>query len=434
MRVALSVSAVSNLIDSDPVVEEVPKQEIFLARQPILDGQKRLKGYELLFRGGHVNSADISNDMHATSTVLANAFGGFGMQSVLGAVDGYLNVDHSFVMSDLVDLLAPEQIVLELVESVSASPELLERLRALRAKGFRVALGDYAGQLERFTQFASCIDILKVNMVLHPRAGLAQTVRAVNATKVTLLAEKVETQDDFRDAQQLGFKLFQGYHFARPEMLVSKVSGQPEKVQILKLLNLILTDASILAIESELKRHPVLSINLMRLVNSVAMGNRVKITSVRHAVTILGQRQLRNWLQLMIYTSRGGEDCGTNPLLQMAASRAKLMELMMRRYEGASEAMIESAFMTGMLSLVDVLLNMPLETIVAELALAEDVKVALIDGAGRLGTLLKITQLVDGQNEGALRPLLADVPVDGLEGLFLLEMEAFAWANAISMA
>jgi EAL and modified HD-GYP domain-containing signal transduction protein len=217
-------------------------------------------------------------------------------------------------------------------------------------------------------------------------------------------------------------------------MLVSKVSGQPEKVQILKLLNLILTDASISAIESELKRHPVLSINLMRLVNSVGMGNRVKINSVRHAVTILGQRQLRNWLQLMIYTSRGGEDCGTNPLLQMAASRAKLMELMMRRYEGASEAMIESAFMTGMLSLVDVLLNMPLEAIVVELALAEDVKAALIDRAGRLGTLLKITQLVDGQNEGALRPLLADVPVDGLEGLFLLEMEAFAWANAISMA
>jgi EAL and modified HD-GYP domain-containing signal transduction protein len=118
----------------------------------------------------------------------------------------------------------------------------------------------------------------------------------------------------------------------------------------------------------------------------------------------------------------------------MAASRAKLMELIMRRYDDASEAMIESAFMTGMLSLVDVLLNMPLDAIVAELALAGDVREALLEGSGRLGTLLKITQLVDGQNEGALRPLLEGVPLQGVEGLFLLEMEAFAWANAISMA
>ena len=434
MRPSVSVLAVSPLLDSDSAQPEVASEEIFLARQPILDVKKRLAGYELLFRGGHANRASISSDMHATSTVLANAFAGFGMHSVLGAADGYLNVDHAFVMSDLVDLLAPKQIVLELVDSVAPSPELVERLQALRAKGFRVALGDYAGQAERLAAFTGCIDILKVSMATHPRDTLAQTVREVQGTRITLLAEKVETQEDFRSAVDLGFKLFQGYHFARPEMLVSKVSGQPEKVQILKLLNLILTDASVTAIESELKRHPVLSINLMRLVNSAAMGSRVQITSVRHAVTILGQRQLRNWLQLMIYTSRGGEDCGTNPLLQMAASRAKLMELIMRRYDDASEAMIESAFMTGMLSLVDVLLNMPLDAIVAELALAGDVREALLEGSGRLGTLLKITQLVDGQNEGALRPLLEGVPLQGVEGLFLLEMEAFAWANAISMA
>jgi EAL and modified HD-GYP domain-containing signal transduction protein len=336
-------------------------------------------------------------------------------------------------MSDLVDLLQPKQIVLELVESVPASTELAERLHALRAKGFRVALGDYAGNAERLAQFAPSIDILKVNVMTHPRPSLPQTVRAAVQSNLTLVAEKVESQDDFASAIQLGFKLFQGYHFARPEMMVSKVSGHPEKVQILKLLNLILTDASIASIEAELKRHPVLSINLMRLVNSAAMGNRVQITSVRHAVTILGQRQLRNWLQLMIYTSRGGEDCGANPLLQMAASRAKLMELIMRRYETASDAAIESAFMTGMLSLVDVLLNMPLEKIVAELALADEVKEALLEGTGRLGQLLQITRLVDGQDQAALKPLLEDVPLEGMEGLFLLEMEAFAWANAISM-
>jgi EAL and modified HD-GYP domain-containing signal transduction protein len=422
------------LLDCDPVDTEVPLEEVFLARQPILDAQKRLTGYELLFRGGRANHAEISSDMHATSTVLMNAFSGFGMEAVLGTVDGYLNVDEAFLMSELVDLLLPGQIVLELVESVAFSAALAERLGLLRKKGFRVALGDYAGVAERLAAFTPCIDILKVNIAAHPRQTLAQTMLGLRKTSLTLLAEKVETPQDFTLARDLGFKLFQGYHFARPEMLVSKVSGHPEKVQVLKLLNLILTDASITTIEAELKRHPVLSLNLLRLVNSAAMGNRVQINSVRHAVTILGQRQLRNWLQLMIYTGRGDEDCATNPLLQMAAARAKLMELLMRRYEDASDLMVESAFMTGMLSLVDVLLNMPLQAVVAELSLSPEVKDALLKGSGRLGTLLKIAQLVDGQDEGALRPLLREVPVQGVEGLFLLEVEAFAWANAISMS
>jgi len=432
MSLSASASAIFTLLDRSAVTTESPLEEIFLARQPILDVDNLLVGYELLFRASHTNQAEVTSNMQATSTVLENTLSGFGLNSVLGTADGYLNVDEAFLNSELIDLLPPEKIVLELMGTVQPEAVLLERLRELRTKGFRVAID--AGPLsnERVLRMAPRIDVVKVDMSTHNQTALVHALTKMPGNSIIFLAEKVETTDQFQMAKGLGFKLFQGYHFAKPQMLVAKVHRRPEKVQLLKLLNLILVDANISELETELKRHPILSINLLRLVNSAAMGRKIQITSVRHALAMAGRQQLRNWLQLMIYTGRADEDSSRNPLLQMAASRAKLMELIMRRYDNATDEAVEAAFMTGMLSLVDVLVNMPREQVVAELALSPEIKAALLDGEGRLGYLLKVAQLVEEADDAALRVLIGELPVNGLDGLFLLEVEAFSWANAIS--
>jgi len=406
-------------------------QSIYIARQPIVDGAMELVGFELLFRSTEQNLADVDDGFFATSTVIANAFAEIGLTHVIGPFDGYLNVDTDFLYSDLIEALPPDRIVLELLESRIVDEQTIARCSELRARGYKIALDDFVGNFDKLDKLLPAVDLVKIDFLRIDPLLVPMIVKMLRRFSVKLIAQKVETPAQFEQAKSLGIDYFQGYHFARPQLLSAK-RAKPAKFALLRLLSLAMDDAETRDIEAEFKRHPNLSVNLLRLVNSAAMGRSQSVTSLRHALVLLGRRQLRIWLQLLLYTAERGDRPEASPLLQLAAVRGKLMELLATRQPGPESVLKELAFITGILSLMDVLLEIPHTEILRELNLPAPVEAALLLREGEIGDLLKLTEELERDDGAAVSALLARLGGIDKRELVGMQLQAYQWATEIA--
>ncbi len=408
-------------------------QTIYIARQPIVDARMDLVGFELLFRSTAENVAVVQDSVFATSTVVANAFAEIGLAQVIGPVDGYLNVDIDFLYSDLIDALPPDRIVLELLEQRIVDETTIERCRELRKRGYRIALDDFVGNFDELDKLLPSVDVVKIDFQRIDPLLIPMIVKMLRRFKVQLIAEKIETPAQFGQAKSLGIDLFQGYHFAHPQILSAK-RAKPAKFALLRLLSLAMDDADVREIENEFKRHPNLSVNLLRLVNSAAMGRAQSVTSLRHALVLLGRRQLRVWLQLLLYTADRGEKSLASPLLQLAAVRGKLMELLATRQPALESSLKELAFITGILSLMDVLLEIPHAEILRELNLPVTVEAALLQREGEIGDLLTLAEGLEREDGKTVNATLHRIGNVDHESLLKMQLAAYQWANEIAAA
>ncbi|MCL5059891.1 MAG: EAL domain-containing protein, partial [Candidatus Thermoplasmatota archaeon] len=326
-------------------------QDIFLGRQPILDRDQRIVAYELLFRTGDTPGVTVTDDMQATASVIHHAFSEMGVQTVLGTQLGYINVSADMLLSDMVELLPRAQVVLELLETIDITGDVIERCRVLKQRGFTLALDDFVFD-DRYRPLLALVDIVKVDLLVHGRDGLREIVAQLKQWPVQLLAEKVDSAEQAAYCQSLGFELFQGYYFARPAVLSAK-RADPSQLALIQLLGLVMHDAETRQIEQVFKQHPNLTYNLMRLVNSVASGVQRSMTSVSQAIMVLGRRQLQRWLQLLLFTLQGGSTY-PSPLLLLAATRGKMMELLAGKQQRDADY-CDEAFMAGILSLIETL-------------------------------------------------------------------------------
>jgi c-di-GMP-related signal transduction protein len=405
-------------------------QSIYLARQPIVDRAGELVGYELLFRSTTDDHATMEDSVLATSTVVANAFAEIGLAQVIGPLVGHLNVDTEFLFSDLIEVIPPDRIVLELYEK-KVDEHTLERLKALRAAGYRIALDDFVGNFDGFDELIPSVDMVKVDFQRIDALLVPVIVAMLKQHKVKMIAQKVETPEQFELAKSLGMDLFQGFHFARPQ-LISARREKPAKLALLRLLSLAMDDAETQDIEAEFKRHPNLSVNLMRLVNSAACSRGQSITSLRHALVLLGRKQLRVWLQLLLYTADRGNKSLASPLLQMAASRGKLMELMAASKPGPDSSTKELAFITGILSLMDVLLEMSYDDILKQLSLPDAVKSALLQRTGEIGEMLSLTEVLERDDRAEVGAAVEKLGSVATTDLMDMQLKAFEWANQVT--
>ncbi len=403
-------------------------ENVYLARQPIVDREGDLYGFELLFRAGD-GPAEVSDGMRATGTVVGNVLNEMGIQQVLGRLRGFLNVDTQFLSSQLLDLLRPEQIVLEILESAAIDGALVDRCRDLRERGFEFALDDYVGDFARIEPLLPLVNMVKIDLADVSLDRLDAVCAPLRRNGVMLIAEKVETQAQFLHCREAGLHLFQGYHFARPELLSAKRSARA-RGSMLRLLALIYNDAELPEIEEEFKRNPQLGYNLLRLVNSAAAGLPTKIASIKHGLVMLGRRQLQVWLQLLLYTGERTDRFVMSPLLQTAAMRGRLMESLAWHEDPSGEQYHDYAFMTGMLSLVDVLLGFPRSQIIEQLNVADEVRDALLDGSGRLGRLLSLVELLETAQRHEVDRHLVALRL-AKSDLLRLEWAALHWANQL---
>lgn len=404
--------------------------DIFLGRQPILDREQRIVAYELLFRTADTSSVTVTDDMQATASVIHHAFSEMGVQTVLGTQLGFINVSADMLLSDMVELLPKSQVVLELLETIIVTETVIERCRALKLLGFALALDDFVYD-DRYLPLLALVDIVKIDLLLHSREELQAVVSQLKPWPVKLLAEKVDSAEQATYCHSLGFDLFQGYYFARPSVLSAK-RADPAQMALTQLLGLVLRDADTPQIEQIFKQHPSLTYNLMRLVNSVAGGVRHNIVSVSQAIMVLGRKQLQRWLQLLLFTLQAGAPY-PSPLLLLAATRGRMMELLAEKQQLSADY-CDEAFMAGILSLIDSLINKPLADIVSELNLGERLAAALLHREGEMGRLLQLVESVEHPDLSRTLSLLAQCSGLSLSDLTAAEIEAMCWANQVAEA
>jgi len=407
-------------------------QFVYLGRQPILNRNGAIAAYELLFRSGAHNYAEVSDDAEATAQVVSRTIGGLGVPAVLGHHRGYVNISRELLFDDIVHVMSPERFVLEILETVTFDARLIKRLGQLRRVGFRIALDDVVELSEGLVAVLPHVDIVKIDFLQTDRAALPGLVAAVRCYNKTLVAEKVETQEDFAVARELGFDLFQGYFFARPQVL-SAPRTHSARPALLRLLALLARDAGIMELEAELKLNPNLVVQLLRLVNSSAFGLGRPISSLREAIIATGTRQIARWAQLLLYADGRDLPWRSDPLVQLAGTRSRFMELAANWLRPSEESFADAAFMTGIFSLVHVVFGMTPETTLDRLSLSPPIRDAIVNGAGPLGALLRVTEAAEKGEDAAevarnepLREFAALTP----EVLAELSLSAAAWFGA----
>lgn len=408
--------------------------EVFLGRQPILDRSKNLVAFELFFRLDETaETATVTSNLSATANVIVNAYGHLGIQNVLDRQRGFINVDPDLIMSDVISLLPSKHVVLEVKESIEITEKFLQRCNELKQAGYQFALDGVVAINNEVKQLLSVVSIVKVDVSVLDKNALAVLVKELKHWPVLLLAQKVETHEQAGYCMELGFQMFQGYFFAKPEVMSGK-RADPAKLSLLKLLTLIMGDSDIEEIEREFKHQPGLSYNLLRMVNSVAGGLPQKVSSIKHSIMILGRKQLQRWIQLLLYTSDQSDDSMANALMQTAAARGKSMELIAAAERPHDKNHQERAFMVGILSLLDVLLGIEMQQIIDKLNISDDMSQALLKRDGRLGQELKLVEANEKGEVAVIQSVLNELGFLSLSELTNIELEALSWVNRIGEA
>ena len=412
--------------------ERAHGREVFVARQPILDPHDAVVAYELLFRASAdaQSAGRIVNPKLTSFQTMVDAFMRIGAETLLGRSRGFVNVPPDLLLSELVEALPQERVVLEVLETTRPSTEVVGRCAELVARGYELALDDWVPGDPRapLLPFARYV---KVDVMATDAERLPQVARSLRDTAgVALLAEKVETREHVARCRQAGFELFQGYFFARPQT-VSARTVDPRRAAVLAIFRDLSADADVDVLGEHFKRTAELGVGLLRLVNSVALARREQIATLEHALAMLGRQQLRRWLVLLLFAG-AGEHGLASPLLQASAVRGRLMELLARgeRPDRAARERGERAFLAGMVSLLDVALGLPHEQLVRELHLEPEVGAAILRGDGELGALLALASDVERGELPRAQSLVERIGLDP-ERLLRAEAEAWAWTDEV---
>ncbi|MGZ3239379.1 MAG: EAL and HDOD domain-containing protein [Burkholderiaceae bacterium] len=414
----------------DPAIDGQQLKEFFLARQPILNRDQNLIAYELLFRGAAHGAANVIDDLSATASVMAHV-SELGLENVVGDSLGFLNIDAAVLMSDFISFLPADKVILEILETVKVTPEILARVEELIKAGYTFALDDVIADSADIQQLLPLIQIIKIDIMGMDKGDLLSLSRQFKSTNKKMLAEKVETLEEFELCMQLGFDYFQGYYFAKPVILSGK-KLTPSQLSILQLINQIIADAETVEIERTIKTDASLGLNLLRLVNSPGIGATQRIETLNQALLVLGRVQLQRWLQILLYANHGKSSTIMSPLLMLATTRGKLLELMAQKLKPGNRSVADKSFTVGIMSLMDTLFGQPMEKILEQIAVAEEVREALLFRKGTYGDMLKLAEYVERIEDAGplLLPTLEKLKLSP-EDFSALQLTAFQWASNV---
>lgn len=387
----------------------------YIARQPILDVDGNTYGYELLFRSTETNAYDASVDGDtATARVLVNTIVEAGLESIVGSALAFVNLTQRFLeRPDMLELLQPGRCVLEVLENVVVTDEVVAGVESLRSKGHIIALDDFV-DVEQFQRLLPLAHIIKYDITQHTMEELAaHRLKDEQAGRLSL-AERVETVEEFDALKAAGFHYYQGYYFAKPRMMSGTKLPQ-NKVAVLQLLAQINDGTSTIDELAESISHDVaLSIRTLRYVNSPMCGLNAEVSSIRHATVLLGREMIRNWVTLLVMT--GMEDKPVE-VTKMALTRARFCQLVAKERRIGDDAMY---FTIGLLSLLDVLIDTDLENALEKVSISDEMRCQILERSGAGGEMLELLE-VHESSRGAVESASAEFG--------LLYQEAISWSE-----
>jgi len=400
--------------------------EKYVARQPIFDRRLDVVAYELLARQGPAAFYDVADPDRATASVMDNGLHVHGFGSLTGGKRAFINITRELLTQGAAHLLPKGAAVVELLETILPDEDVLRACRDLKAQGYVIALDDFVRgeHLEGLIPFA---DIIKVDFLQVQGAARRTLFEAYRREGVQLLAEKVETHDDLAQALDIGYALFQGFFFSKPELV--RCTDLPKfKLNYLRFLQEIWRpEIDFGCVEAVMQQEVSLSVRLLRYLNSALFGPRDAIGSIRRALVQLGERPLRRWGSLVVLGGLGEDK--PHELVVTTLVRARLCEMLGARAGGLTE---EASFLAGLLSTMDALLDRPKEAALDELAIDPAIKSAILSDATPLGRIVRLVAEYERGDWTAVEELLRKLPGRPVAAeLPRLHKQALGWAEGV---
>lgn len=398
---------------------------MFIARQPIFNVDLEVYGYELLFRLNSQSSqfGGISSQ-GATAAVLTGLYEA-GIENIIEDKRAFINFDEIFIYSDALELIKPDQMVVEMLEKIKIDDSLIERIRSIREKGYRIALDDFEEAFQSYP-LSPLADIIKYDLLATPLATVASDAAAALAQGKVLLAEKVETRDEFLQACDMGFTLFQGYFFSKPVIAGQSVNKSPTKFQYFRLIEeLKKEDPSYDALAELIQQDVTLAYRVMRMAS--VRSNHDLVSSIRYALTYMGLNEIERWFNILMLQDLGQEKPAE--LMKIALIRSRFAQTLAKRALMTYNAQ-HGAAMMGLFSVLDGILDQTMDEALAGIALPPAIPDALIKGEG---VLYPIYQLMLAYEKGDWATTLKRSQELKIEEYILYHdyREAIAWANEI---
>ncbi len=397
--------------------------DIFVARQPVFTKKKRVFGYELLFRLGLENVFPNTDGDTATANVLANTFFTFELTEILAGKPGLINFTKNLILQKMPLLFPKEHIIIEVLENIEPTPGIIQSLRTFKREGFRIALDDFVYD-PKFDPLISFCSIIKFDILATPLDSIGPLIEDIRSNhKISLLAEKVETHQQFEQAVAMGFDLFQGYFFAKPEILIKK-DVSPNQITKMKLISeLWKKDLDLERMEDLIKKDLSVSYKLLKFLNSAYYRRPVAINTIKDAIIFLGTDELKKFIHVIAVSDLN--EAKPNELIRSSVIRARMCEQCGGMLKTQFSA--EELFTLGLFSSMDAILDSPMEEILPTIAFSNKIKDALLgqDKQYRLLHML-ITNFEKGQWDNRLYKLM--------EGRKIIDKLPEFYLNAIRMA
>ena len=402
-------------------------EEAFIGRQAILDQQKKVYAYEILFRSGLKNAFDPNLDGNiATQSVMVNAMLDFGMNKLVSDKRAFINFTEQNLLTRAPKLLPSENVVVEILETVQPTPEILQVVQELKEAGYKIALDDFV-LLPGYEPLIEMADIIKVDFRITADPEERKKLREILPKHVRLLAEKIETEEEFQQALEYGYVLFQGYFFCKPAVLHQKrlTSNALSKIRLLREVNRQNVDFS--AITGVISSDTNLVHKLLTYINSAGIGLTNHVSNLKQATVLLGTSGVLRWVTL-VSLQTFSEDKPPE-LFTLSLLRAKFCELIAQGLKRPGLTP-DTGFLLGMFSLLDVLLSLPMEDVLKEVALADDINAALL---GEDNDLRRLLDLVVAYEKGDWDAVITcsdrlNLPADQLKPTYDKVLE---WYNVL---
>ncbi len=404
-----------------------PREAIYVARQPILDASGNVFGYELLYRAGAQDTSCLGSRDLAAARVLNDAVLTLGLERLTGGRKAFVNLTRQMLLGDFASLLPAQSVVLEILEDVSVDKDVVDACKRLKEQGYALALDDFtswsgADALMPYARY------VKVD-VLDTCADERKAIHKGLPSGVSLIAEKVESGDAFKNAATAGCKLFQGYYFCKPATFTAGAVSARRLAYARLLAALNRPDVNISVVEDLVKHDASLTVRVLRCINSAAFGVRREIQSIRQALVLLGLDQIRKWASVWALAGLNGG--ASFELVTMAILRARCCELLaqdLKGQEGASEF-----FLLGLCSLLEGMLGMPQAEAVEQLPLSATVRGALM---GEANVAKSVLDSVIAYERGEWDEAAKTAQTAGLDPdrLSIAYADALKWARELSVA
>lgn len=400
--------------------------QVFVARQPIFNRKNDVIGYELLFRSGYENAYNNIDGNEATLNVIANSFYEFDFKTITDNKKAFINFTEKLINEEIATILPCEHVVIEILENIEPTDEIINACKKLKEQGFTLALDDFVFD-KKYNKLIEIIDIIKVDFIItqgYDRKKIFDLLK-INS-EIKFLAEKVESIEEYNEAMYFGYSYFQGYYFSKPTILTAKSipTNKYGGLEILKLINN--KDFNYNDLEALILKDVGLSFKIIKLINSSAYCLRNQVNSIKYAITFLGEKEIAKWLYVVLLNDL--KEKKQDELIRVSLQRAKFCELICNKSIYKEKTF--SAYIIGLFSAMDAILNCSMESIIRELNICDEVKEGLMGEENILNIMLKLA-ISYGRGEWEAANIFAKKIKVNINEISEIYLETLKWVDNI---